>query len=127
MTYNGELYQIIQPHTSEPNWMPPAVPALWQDLGPCGTAKTASVFPNPSTSGPVNLTVPLTEPSDVSVKVYTLNFRRIIEKAYPHVFVGTDLPLDLQGDRGETLANGLYYIVIEAQGHRWVTKLLVLH
>ncbi len=33
--YNGELYKCIQAHTSESNWMPPATPALWQDMGPC--------------------------------------------------------------------------------------------
>jgi hypothetical protein len=127
VTYNGELYQCLQGHTSESNWMPPAVPALWQDLGPCAPATTASVYPNPSTgSGPVHLSVPLTSSSDVGVKLYTTNFRKLIEKNFPQAFAGTDLSLDLQGDRGEVLANGLYYIVIEAQGRRWVTKLLVL-
>jgi len=29
VSYNGEIYQCIQGHTSEPNWEPPVVPALW--------------------------------------------------------------------------------------------------
>ena len=35
VTYNNELYQCIEAHTSEPNWEPPVVPALWKDMGPC--------------------------------------------------------------------------------------------
>src|SRR5262245_965368 len=30
VTYNGNTYKCIQAHTSQPDWMPPAVPALWQ-------------------------------------------------------------------------------------------------
>lgn len=61
VTYNAELYQCIQAHTSEPNWTPPVVPALWQDLGACAsTAGTLSVanivsYPNPSTTGNTTL------------------------------------------------------------------------
>ncbi len=36
VTYNGELYQCIQAHTSLSTWMPSVTPALWQDLGTCG-------------------------------------------------------------------------------------------
>ena len=28
--YGDNLYQCIQPHTSQADWMPPAVPALWR-------------------------------------------------------------------------------------------------
>ncbi len=128
MTYNGELYQIIQAHTSQSDWAPPVVPALWQDLGPCTAVRTASVYPNPSTSSNiVSLAVPLTAPSDVKVAIYTTNFRKVTEKVYPQAAVGTDLPLELKGERGEGLANGLYYLFAQAQGKRWTVKLLVLH
>lgn len=30
VTYQGHTYKCIQPHTSQPTWMPSAVPALWQ-------------------------------------------------------------------------------------------------
>lgn len=33
-TYNGRLYNLLQAHTSQAAWTPPAVPALWQDIGP---------------------------------------------------------------------------------------------
>jgi hypothetical protein len=33
-TYGGRLYQLLQAHTSQAAWTPPAVPALWSDIGP---------------------------------------------------------------------------------------------
>ena len=100
---------------------------MWQDLGSCGTVQTAAVYPNPSTSaGTVQVAVPLTVPSDVTLEVFTLNFRKVIHQTYPQTFVGTDLRLELRGDKGETLSNGLYYILAQAQGKRWVVKLLVI-
>jgi hypothetical protein len=32
-TYDGRLYRLLQAHTSQAAWNPPAVPALWQDIG----------------------------------------------------------------------------------------------
>jgi hypothetical protein len=32
-TYNGRAYSLIQAHTSQDAWTPPAVPALWSDIG----------------------------------------------------------------------------------------------
>lgn len=61
VVYNAELYQCIQAHTSEPNWMPPVVPALWKDLGPCpGTSGVVTLnkvvsYPNPATGGNTTL------------------------------------------------------------------------
>ena len=38
-TYNGRLYSLLQAHTSQAAWTPPAVPALWADIGAAtGTA-----------------------------------------------------------------------------------------
>jgi len=127
VTYNGELYECIQAHTSEPNWMPPVVPALWQDLGPCSAATAAVVFPNPVTSAnTVQVAVPLTATSDVTLEVFTTNFRKVIHHSYPQTYVGTSLSLELNDDWGGRLANGLYYILAQGQGKHWVIKLLVI-
>ena len=32
--FGGRLYQLLQAHTSQAAWTPPAVPALWLDVGP---------------------------------------------------------------------------------------------
>ena len=107
--------------------MPPAVPALWQDLGPCSVVATAAVMPNPATTDQVQVVVPLTATSDVTLEVLTTNFRKVIHREYPQTFAGTNLRLELTGDKGERMANGLYYIFARAQGRHWVIKLLVLH
>jgi hypothetical protein len=33
VTYGGRAYSLLQAHTSQEAWNPPAVPALWQDIG----------------------------------------------------------------------------------------------
>src|SRR5436190_18069121 len=38
VTYSGRDYRCQQAHTSQPDWTPPATPALWVDLGPTGGA-----------------------------------------------------------------------------------------
>jgi chitodextrinase len=35
VTYDGKEFKCIQAHTSEPNWDPETVPALWSLVGPC--------------------------------------------------------------------------------------------
>lgn len=30
VTYAGRAYVCLQPHTAQPGWEPPAVPALWR-------------------------------------------------------------------------------------------------
>ncbi len=34
ITYGGRLYRVLQAHTTQAGWTPPAVPALFQDIGP---------------------------------------------------------------------------------------------
>ncbi|KAJ1552887.1 hypothetical protein HK096_010069 [Nowakowskiella sp. JEL0078] len=50
IVYNGMIYQIIQPHTSQSDWTPDIVPALWACQGPesessCDTKPTYSEPP----------------------------------------------------------------------------------
>jgi hypothetical protein len=129
--YNGELYQCIQGHTSESNWMPPAVPALWKDLGPCGsTAKTTAqgtpvVYPNPVTGS--TTTIQLADPNTTSVKVqiFTVAFREVQVITTSQLSEG-NLTVALSDKGGRPLADGLYYFVIQCNGARWVNKVLVM-
>lgn len=85
------------------------------------------VYPNPVTGpGPVNLRVPLTAISNVQVKVYTLAFRKVNQLNFEDVLPGQAVPIPLTDERGEPLASGLYYLVVEAGGKSWIVKLLVL-
>jgi len=36
VSYNGTLYTIVQPHTSQPDWTPDVTPALWNPCAPAG-------------------------------------------------------------------------------------------
>lgn len=130
--YNGELYQCIQAHTSEPNWMPPAVPALWKDMGPCGSTPTSVagtgvpvIYPNPVTSDNASIQLPSNDMTNVKVQIFTIAFREVQSKIYTQVS-GNILALVLADKTGHNLANGLYYVVVEQNGNRWIDRLLVL-
>jgi formate-dependent nitrite reductase membrane component NrfD len=45
-TYSGRLYELRIAHTSQAVWTPPAVPALWLDIGPAAgvAAYTRAAF-----------------------------------------------------------------------------------
>jgi hypothetical protein len=62
----------------------------------------------------------------VTIGVFTVAFRKVQERTYTQVTPGASITLDLTDDHGTLLANGLYYVVIEAQGEKFTTKLLVL-
>lgn len=130
--YNGEIYQCIQAHTSEPNWMPPVVPALWKDLGACGSspapalaAASPVVFPNPATSSTVTLQLPVSNATNVTVQVYTVAFREIKTITQAQV-IGNTMTIALMDKAGSQLADGLYYFTIQANGQHWTNKVLVL-
>ncbi len=130
--YNGEIYQCIQAHTSELNWMPPAVPALWKDLGPCGSTPTAAlsaakplVYPNPVTSSVAAIQLPMINAVNVKVQVYTLSFREIKTVSFPQV-TGNSFTMEMVDKVGAQLANGVYYFAIQANGQHWTNKVLVL-
>jgi hypothetical protein len=132
VNYNGEIYQCIQAHTSEPNWMPPVVPALWKDLGACGSSPAPAlavaspvVYPNPATSSTVNLQLPMSDAVNVTVDVYTIAFRAVKTVHIPQM-TGQTTTLQLVDKAGINLADGLYYFVIQANGQHWTNKVLVL-
>jgi hypothetical protein len=132
VSYNGELYQCIQAHTSELNWMPPVVPALWKDLGPCGSTPTAAlvtanpvVYPNPATSSTTSIQLPVTDATNVTVEIYTVSMRQVRVFNVPQV-AGNTLIVSLVDKGGVNLANGLYYFIIKANEKKWMNKILVL-
>ncbi len=87
---------------------------------------TPVIYPNPIVgSGPAHLQVPLTFLSDVTVRIYTTAFRLVQAEPFPQTPPGTVLNMTLTDKWNNPLANGLYYLVIEAGGKHWVVKLLV--
>ena len=51
VTYGGCTYKVIQAHTSQADWTPPAVPALFTQVS-CGGGATATFTRTPTASGP---------------------------------------------------------------------------
>jgi beta-glucanase (GH16 family) len=85
------------------------------------------LYPNPVTGSTVKILPPnYTGVSNVRVEVYTLAFRKIIERTYDSLPAGTDISMELVGLTGNTLANGVYYVVVTVDGMHATGKLLVL-
>jgi len=128
--YNGEIYQCVQAHTSEPTWEPNVVPALWKDLGACGSVPAVVVaqpvvYPNPVTSDTLSIQLPVSNSTNVSVGVYTVAMRQVKTVSVPQVF-GDTMTVQAIDKAGIKLANGLYYFMIQANGQKWMSKVLVL-
>jgi hypothetical protein len=133
VVYDGELYQCIQAHTSQSTWEPNVVPALWKTLGACGVATSIPalavaqpvVYPNPVTSSTTSIQLPVNDATNVKVQVFTVAMRQVQTIIVPQVF-GNTLTVQLMDKSGISLADGLYYFVIQANGQKWTDKVLIL-
>jgi hypothetical protein len=89
----------------------------------------AVIFPNPATGpGPATLQITLASPAGrVTVSVYTTAFRKVNGLTLENLPAGTnDILLPLVDRRGNLLANGLYYVVVETPQGRLTARLLIL-
>lgn len=70
----------------------------------------------------MKLSVNLANGGDVKVKLMTSTFRKVEQEVFTNLPPGSDtLTLNIPN-----IANGVYYLEVEAPGQRWVLKLLVL-
>jgi chitodextrinase len=80
VTFDGVTYQAIQPETSEANWEPPNVPALWQPVNPGGAgactqapaAPTGITSSNLSSSGVTIAWQTVAAPANCTMINYTV-------------------------------------------------------
>jgi len=88
---------------------------------------SAVLYPNPvKDNGPVLLHIDLPQTTDVKVRVYSIAFRKLREDNFSQVAMGThDLPIPIQDKVGSTLANGLYYVMVDAGGDHKTLKWLI--
>ena len=85
------------------------------------------LYPNPTDgSGPLLISVPLTAPADVNVKIFTTAFRKVLEQDFPGQPVGVPVSITLNDREGKPLASGLYYVVVTSPQGRVIGKLLLL-
>jgi hypothetical protein len=85
------------------------------------------LYPNPATGNQVNIGLPsLKAAGNVTVRIYTLAFRKAQELVVPNVQPGESITLDLLDKWGARLSNGLYYVeVILPDGTKTILRLLV--
>jgi hypothetical protein len=63
----------------------------------------------------------------MKIQVFTTAFRKVREDDHPQPLPGVSVNLDLKDRTGVPLADGIYYILCDLDGHRSATKLLILH
>ncbi len=85
------------------------------------------LFPNPVTGPTVNLLPPAYPGTgEVRVEIFTIAFRKVLDKPFPDLPAGTAVTIPLNDSWGDPLANGLYYIVVDVGAEHSVGKLLIL-
>jgi hypothetical protein len=86
------------------------------------------LFPNPVTGDLVHLLITgLRSPTNVTLDVFTVAGRRVLEVKIPNVQPGQVLTLPLKDLKGKSLANGLYFVTVSFDGTRQTIKLLILN
>ena len=89
--------------------------------------KILILYPNPVTGPTVNVLPPsYTGISTVRVEIFTVNYRMVVDETFYSVPSGTSVTVNLTSKWGTTLANGLYYVVVDTKGGKSIGKLLVL-
>jgi hypothetical protein len=78
-------------------------------------------------TAPVSLYLPLdSQIQDVKVQVFTVAFRKVQEQVWPNLTGTTTVVLSTKDQWGNTLASGLYYVVVTTAQGRTILKFLLL-
>jgi hypothetical protein len=99
-------------------------------LSPTSTtgATISNPYPNPSTGAPVKINIDIPTASTVNLTVYTLSGRWIYKASLELTSDGT-IEWNLTDSQGTTVANGVYYLMVQVDGNpatvKWL-KVLVL-
>ncbi|HEY5038080.1 MAG TPA: T9SS type A sorting domain-containing protein, partial [bacterium] len=93
---------------------------------PKGTP-TPIIFPNPAPGPTVNiLPPPYSGPSFVRVEIFTLAFRKVLDRFFYNIPSGVSVQVNLADRWGSPLASGIYYVVVTTSSGRSIGKLLIL-
>jgi hypothetical protein len=88
---------------------------------------TPVLYPNPVSGPTVDILLPpYTGLENIRVEIFTLSFRKVVDKTYFGVGGGTPVVVVLTGSSGRPLANGIFYVVVTVGGHRSIEKLMIL-
>jgi hypothetical protein len=142
VTYNNELYQCIQAHTSEPNWMPSVVPALWKDLGPCSNfvvASTSSTVIKSAVAGPnisknmqpVKFFIQLNSPAQVTVEIFTPMGQLVASSTFYGNPGMNNWLWDIHNAAKQIVSSGLYIYTVQVTSNGNVEtktgKIVIMH
>ena len=88
----------------------------------------AEFYPNPVRQGDwIHLHFsPCDQGQNFRVRIYTVSFRKVLDRSGLQVPLMGDYSLAPENNWGRSLANGLYYVVVESPQGRMVGKLLIL-
>ena len=85
------------------------------------------IYPNPARGDSVELLPPAhSGTEDVRVGVYTVAFRKALERTFSGLPPGGAANMELKDWMGNPLPNGLYYVAVSAGSRRSIVKLLVI-
>jgi hypothetical protein len=84
------------------------------------------VFPNPvSTGAAAVLPQSYTGVQDVTVCIYSAGYKLVATKRFPSIPAGQIVAVDLVDDWGQSLGNGVYYLVVTVGRDRKTTTLVL--
>jgi hypothetical protein len=85
------------------------------------------LYPNPvNGTQPVWIHFPVSGTSDGKIQLFTAAFRKILDIPIHAQGGGTNFPIELNDQKGNLFANGLYYVVLTNSQGRQILKLLIL-
>ncbi len=137
-TDTGTTFTATATPTETPVTTPAETPTGTATEGTGNANSVMLVSPNPvQNSGPVSIQLNMGSASngrikktaavmEVKVQVYTVNYRKIQDFTVSRVPAGGSIGLETVGKWGKPLANGLYFIKVNANGVSQILKLLVL-
>jgi hypothetical protein len=84
-------------------------------------------YPNPTRGQPINVWVEVSSHAVIQMTVFTTSFRKVVSHSFPMDQSG-NIQWDLKDGFGHSVADGLYYLRVEAgsRGPGKVLKVLVL-
>lgn len=130
-TFTPTFTSTLTP-TNSPTFTPTPTTTLTPTLTPTATVPNTLppvLWPNPVENGATpQLRVSFASVvHSLHIKVFTTSFRKVREWDTQEMPAGLrNLPLDARDSGGVNLANGLYYVMVEADTNRWILKWLIL-